>query len=567
MITRKQMYSILLIAVIAVGILVPILILTRPSGGTTYYTGNQTFETDLVVGAGQKVVFQDGEVTFVGSAELKVNGIAELQNVTFHGILRGLGAGEILLNSSTVNSELRFEGSSSAIISNSHIACFIEASDTANISIFNSYLEHLYSYNGAIITVADSWAGSLALEGTSMISAKNLSVNNNLYCYEELDVALENITVNMYTWLYDSVSASIIDGVLKGPTVLETAAQLDIWNSALQRLESADNSRVNVTSCSFTQYIEPYDNASVTIQDCAIPSTDVLLSGSASLTLINSTVDDIDSEYCIHAGTWQVVNNLMSGTGSADIPSLTLLDSSYDNYWLDMEVYGASQVLVNNSELDDIMATESANITLYNTTADGIYPYENGAISVYNSSVWEIYIEPNGTLYLEDVTIMVLNIELWFYDGSFFGSEMAFTGAGTWFHPTITYGPSVVISGQTFYQYEVSGDASVHVNDTSNIEDYDAVDNSNNTLTFCYAEFIFINDNANCSFYNSSTFLFNSDGNNITIFGSDIEELYLYDTTYAVITAGSEIEYLYYEATAGFWKSPDSTINNIDLIT
>ena len=263
-------------------------------------TGDHMLSTDLVVTLYQKVIFQDGEFTFI-AGNLVVLGTLEMYNVTFHGNLTAEGV--VILENVTVNSQLIFTGNSTATLQNSQIDCNITANNNALVSISNSGITSLISFMNALISVEDCWANSLVLDGNSSISANNLSaailithrkviasltllnISGISYLYDNSNITLRNATIADSLFVYDNVTLTIENSQIDSNITANYNAIVSIANSGIATLISFMNALISVENCWADSLILDGDS-SISVNTLSAASLITLNKLVASLTLL-----------------------------------------------------------------------------------------------------------------------------------------------------------------------------------------------------------------------------------------------------------------------------------------
>ncbi|NVM53205.1 MAG: hypothetical protein HWN66_05840 [Candidatus Helarchaeota archaeon] len=380
MITRRKLLVPILIAVITIGILVPVLLRRGPSDDTIYYTGDTDFTTSLIVGANQKVVFRNGEFNFTGGANLTVFGMLTMLNVIFHGDLTALANGIVLLDTTTVNSTLTFEGNSIGTIQNAEIRCEITAKDSAIVSINNSEVTSLVSYTSALIAVQDCWATDLTLDGDALITATNLSISNDLDTYGQVVAQLDNVTVTNDFISHQNSNVTLTNAAIIHNLDGNDASKLTLvnvtigWNSLFYQ-----TTEVSMIYCSIAGSYY-YSSCLATLTN--VTSTDIMVLYGGHVNIINSSVGQIIPDGAVSSnGVVTIDNNIISGTGSyRNAGTYTLINSTYTALipllWF---VGGTStaNATINNSNYGSMGQNGFSNTTIDNSTIDLLRLYDS----------------------------------------------------------------------------------------------------------------------------------------------------------------------------------------------
>ncbi|MFX1296672.1 MAG: hypothetical protein ACFFD2_17670 [Promethearchaeota archaeon] len=412
-----------------------------------------------------------------------------------------------------------------------------------------------------------TWASSLTMDADSTVSVTNCTFNDRLYTYGNLVASFNNVIFSNRVYIYENSTISVTDAVFNNYLRTYDSTKLTITNSSLYSFEFNENSEVNISYSSCSNYGKIEHSSSVILRNFTMPpTTSFECWDNSSLTLINSTIYDLYNIIEFYSGNWLIDYNTISGTGSHSEPTNTVIDSTINYIFNLIWVYSTTNILVNNSIYYGAEIYSESNITLYNTTINGWFiATDSSNVTIINSAVNSLWLRTNSTVYLEDVNAVDIYHVFSFYQGDISGYNQTFIGTESWTFPKITMGPNVIYTNY-FYQYNIYDQVNFTLTNTSQVRYIYAYDSSNVSLYFCNmpsANVYGYNDvNITC-YYSWIYRLAGYDNVNLTIFNSTCDRAYIHGYSFASIINNSHLNYLYIYDSASYYLSPDSTIDNI----
>lgn len=469
---------------------------------------------------------------------MEVFGYLKMLNVIFHGDLTA--PGEVILQNATVQSSLTFNGTATSTISNSVISCTISGYDSAHILIDHSRLSSLASYMHALINVSDSVAVDLYLSGNSSIVFTNLSMNS-IDTYGKINVQFNAVPHSASAWnLWENSTVSVTNSEIGQAVNLHDFATLTVTNSSLS-VQAHDYSKLNVTYCKNCP-IQLYHYAQCTITNFT-SNKDFFLYEHSQATLINSTLSILVMYPTFNSGNWTIDHQIPSGTGNAELQTLTLVNTVINTFYEDLSVVGSTTLFINNSQYWEVLVYDSSDVTLHNSTVSYVV-FENFNTKGYitSSTLTTLLLQTNQTVYLADVTITsFFEKDYYFYEGDVTGYNDTFTGAESWASPKGTLGPNVYYNELRFSYFAYSH-VNLTITHTPNIYYVYSFDNAN--VTLCYSA-----GSAICRGYS-----------NTTMSNSTINVLNLFENSFGAIINSSHVLYLNHYDSSNYYVSPDSKI-------
>jgi hypothetical protein len=582
---KKKLIAIMLVAVLSVAVLVPILILRRStplslsiiSPNSTTYTSETTQITVNLEARGDDLdtvwyrIYNETDSAWIDPS-----------NVTWTtATTRTLGQGGVFTlyawaNDSSGNLK-------AATIQFTMYKLVIIESDTAfpngwTVGEYEKYIlrNSQFSVGSPYVVYVDgilemesvTWSSSLHLDAHSAVSAID-STFGYLYFNGDVVTTLRNVTITEQTSLYENANVTCTNATFVGTIYTYQNSSLTITDSSIYRFSAQEDSQVSVSYCTASEYSYLMDSAIVVVKNYTSPSRGIEVYGNGSATIINSTLNYVYLALWFSSGDWIIDQNIISGSGTRGTPTINIINSDIDNTWYQVDAYGSTNLLVNDTTLYDWYYTyDSSNLTLCGSTLEMYIAYDDSNATIIHSTISEgIMVQSNGTFYFEDITTNYIRSYYYFYGGDITGFNDTFVGAESWTFPKVTLGPDVSYSSYR-YVYYIENEVNFALSNTSEIYRLYARDSANVSIYSCMtlgaSPYFYATDNANITFYYSEVYYVSGENdNNITLYNTSCYQLHLHQTSFADIIAYSHVVNLYLYDTAGYYKSPESTIDNI----
>ncbi len=561
---KKKIYAIILVAVIAVAILVPVLLLMRPGGEptplgitilsptSTTYTSETTEITVDLSGQGADVdaiwyrIYNETDGAWVDPANISWTASTA----------RLLGKGGVYNLYAWVNDTLGttiMTNVSFTMIQEFPIEGDTVFADTWTVGEYEKYIlrhgdfSHSsggYIYVDGILEMENcTWTTDLRIDANSKVTVTDVIFEGQLNLEGDIVATLENVTV------LDNIN-------------IQENAIVTLTNATVVDLYFDENCQVNVSYV--TGYrLYGYGNAIVTLRNYT-QTGDLQCFGNPVFTLINCELDDIMVYSQLDAGSWVVDQNTLSGTGTRFWATVSLINTIYDNFNRNLNVYGSTEVLINNSDKFYVIhGMASSNLTIENTSMYSLRLDSTSSASVVSSTATTLEIATNSTLYLEDISFTSLIKIIAFDAGTISGYNETFTGMETWRIPKITEGPGVNYV-YFLYSYDVNIDANLTLRDTPNCHRVTFYDDSTGSLLRCEVDYFYANQNAmlNGTLINTTILWgYGYSYSNVTLSNCSVTGAYnLADYAYASFIDGCWVAQLNLFGSSDYFVSGDSTI-------
>ncbi|MFX1294171.1 MAG: hypothetical protein ACFFD2_04855 [Promethearchaeota archaeon] len=419
--------------------------------------------------------------------------------------------------------------------------------------------------NGILDIYNVTWTSALTMDADSAVSVINCTFNGQLQTYGNLVASFNNVTFLNWVILYGNSTISVTDAVFKSNLRTYDFTKLTITDSSLINFEFRENSEVNISYSTCSSWVELHDYSNVILKNFTMSSAGIECWRNTSLALINSTIAQRYDYIVFDSGNWLIDHNTISGSGIYAEPTITVINSAITSISKQIRTESTSNVLVNNSVYNQAELRSESNMTLYNTTISNFYVQASSNAIIINSTINYIRCYTNGTIYLEDVNSDTIEHQFAFFQGDISGYNETFMGAESWTFPKITMGSNVSYTNY-YYRYVIDNQVDFTLINTSQVWSFVAYDTSNISIHFCNMPdvYMYIHLDANITLYyswiNSITGFNNA---NLTLFNSTCYRVYLHQSAFASIINESLVHYLYLYDAASYYLSPDSTIDNI----
>jgi hypothetical protein len=592
MLTKKTLIAIVLIAVITVGILVPVLILTsqppvdtRPTLqivtpiNTVYFS--QTAQVNIDFASPDS----DIDTIWYRLYNETEGDWFDPANITFTGLCqRALGNGGIYTLYAWAN-DTRGHISSMQSVTFTMYQVIIYSGNIAfpsNLTI-ETYQKVIFQ-NGAFSFTAGylfvsgifamynvTWTSNLYIFANSEGMGTNITFNERVYTYGNLIASLNNVTCASAVELRENSSVTLTDVVFVSLFLtLYDSANLTVCRASNFGFDAFDHAIVDVSDSEVIE-VDLYGSSNVTLRDCDnLPYG--FLYENASLTLINTSANLIFQYISFNAGNWIMDHDIISGTGTYMDPTLTLIDAPISGLYIDLRVRSSTSLLVKDTSFSDpwhvaLYTFESSNLTLDNTNVASISIYDASNATLINSTILStLDLRTNGTIYLENTSCGTIVHGFYFYEGNIVGYNNTFAGASSWSFPKVIIGPNVTYYNY-LYAYEIFNEVNFILTNTSKVQTLYAWNSANITVLFLNAPMahIYTYADANVTLYYSNLGSLNGYNQaNITQFNSTCNIVYLSQTAFTNVIAHSHIGTLYLRDSSSYYLSPDSTIDVIN---
>jgi len=591
MLTKKTIIAIVLVAVITVGILVPVLILTSQPP-----VDNSPPTLQIIAPINTRYFSQTSQVNIdLASPDSNIDTLwyrlynetdgswFDPTNVTWTGLCqRALGNGGIYTLYAWANDTLGRISSMQSVTftmyleiihSGNHIFSSDFTIETYQKVIFQngafSFTSGILIVSGILAMYNVTWTSALNIYGNSEGMGTNITFNAAVYSYGNLVASLNNITFLSGFDLLDNSSITLTDVVFTSALHLYDSTKLTVCRASLVGFISYEFSMVNISDSALAlNGIAMHDWSSVTLRDCSnLPI--VTLLNNASLNLVNTSLDQLYLYLNFQTGNWSIDHNIISGTGTYTAPRLTRIDSTVAYIITDLRIWGTTNILLkdgffSNPTYSYLRGNEYSNITLDNTTIGYIYMNDYSNATIVNSTIIsELNLKTNGTIYLEEVSIGTIVHGFYFTEGNIVGYNETFAGAISWRFPKITLGPNVDYSNYRYY-YELHNQVNFTLTNTSKVQSLYAFDFANATVLFFNAPTaqVYMYGEASIALYYSRlNYLVGYNQVNITVFNSTCARHSLSQTASSRVIANSHIGTLYLYHLSTYYLSPDSKID------
>jgi hypothetical protein len=590
MLTKKTLIAIVLVAVITVSILVPVLILTSQDNtpptlqiispiktryfsqtsqitidlaspdsniDTIWYrlyneTGGSWVDPTIVVYTGgcQRVLGNGGVYILYAWANDTQGRVAPVQSVTF-----------------TLYKEIIYSGNH-AFSSNFTVETYQKVIFQNGAFAFTAG----YLYVSGILAMYNiTWTSNLYIFANSEVTGTNLTFNERVYTYGNLVASLNKVTCGSVFELRENSSITLTDVVFVSLflTVYDSA-NLTVCRASNFGFDAFDRSIVDVSDSAVIQ-VDLYGASNVTLRDCgSLPYG--FLYNNASLTLVNTSANNIYRYMSFDAGNWIMDHDVISGMGTYNNPTLTLIDAPINQLIIDLRVQGSTNLLLKDVAFSNpfnvyIYTYDSSNLTLDNTNIAYLSMYDASNVTLLNSIITStLSLGTNGTIYLENTYCGTIVHGFSFWEGNIVGYNNTFDGANWWSFPKITMGPNVSYYNYV-YAYDIFNEVNFTLTNTSKLQRLYAYHSTNVTVLFLNAPLaqIYTYDNANVTLYYSRLgYLVGYNQANITVFNSTCTTHSLSQTSFSRIIDHSHIGTLNHWDSSSYYISPDSTVDIIN---
>lgn len=469
------------------------------------YSGDTVFPVGLTVGVYEKVVFRDG-IFILTSGSLDIYGLFEMDNVSFADLVYTY-------------------------------AFSIASIHNSSIGGFRTYGNSTLTVEGATVTSLANWVND-----NSTVNLTNSAVASSIFVYDFGKLSGMNVSL-FHLYLYQNSEGNLSYGSLNSYSYVRNDAVLSLTN--------------------FTSYnfIRVEDQGIATFRNHTTNSPLYVIEN-ATLTLINSKVLELTSSSFLNSGNLTVTDKVISGTGEAQTPTLTLVNTTYSMIFEEYTVIGTTNAFFQDTAVWEIIVDNQANVTIYNCTPFQVTSRQDSIVNIVNSSMVVLDIAGNSTVLIDNSTVTsFIEITFAFTKGTIYGYNTTFVGAEGGNYPNFTLGSNVNYNDLR-YSYDVLNQVQFTLVNTTSCQRIYGYDSSNLTLHFCDVLYSYEWGDANITIHNS-TFnrLYAMGDNNITLFNSTISNfLQLESTSYAFIAQVSYVNELRLRDSSGFYLAPDSSI-------
>lgn len=273
-------------------------------------------------------------------------------------------------------------------------------SDNASTSIYNSMITGVSAYNYSQTTLNKT---SIAGETSFLSAGGNATMNfhNGKVDHPTVSgnatILFENVTSHNIAFEKDAkLNASKL--TVTESTFILGNSQVHITNSTLRGIFSTSDSATAVISNSNSNLTDIRDSSSMSIENCSVTTLRVL--DATKATVSNSLIRDLHIQARSINGTfngikgssllyWNFVgNNSITMRGSDSyVPDLTLKNMQVPQN-MTLQIFGNSNLTINNAKLVHVDARDNSVITLVNVTLDGYEVSGNSVVYSY----WYIHI-------------------------------------------------------------------------------------------------------------------------------------------------------------------------------
>ncbi len=407
------------------------------------------------------------------------------------------------------------------------------------------------------------WTSTVDLNAYSTVTATNTTFTA-CYFYDNGIVALDNTTFEGTTQVYDNTVLTLTDSVVTANFYVRNDAQVTINDCSFYRLYGYDNAEINASFSSSSSINQFYGASKIILRNYTI-STSISMNGDSQLTAINSTLSWVISYNDIWSGTWTLSQGVLSGSGSVDWSNVTFINTEYAQYDLVVDSFGSSEVVIEDTEVYNILAYDNANVSVYNCSSTRIEYNDDSIGTLSDVTVNILNFLTNQTVLMQDTSVIVFMAKYYrFYEGNIVGYNDTYTGAVSWANTTIIDGGGNSIPTRR-YGYETHDQVDLTVYNTS-IEDIATYDQTNVSLYSSSLGSATTFSDSNLTLYYSylSTYISAQTNSNVTLYNSTglFASVQLYNSAFASIINHSYLYRLTLSGTSAYYKSPDSTILN-----